>query len=141
MSERYKELSDDIQEKFMEIYNQKAFPIKIGFSFVSDSKLKNVISVKKITDIYSFLLGREILVSINETLYDKMDEDLVEILFEQEIDKIEIKAQDGKISMARPDIVTFSPLIAKHGYEKVARANQVDTLSSQQQDDMDGGFK
>lgn len=143
MSDRYEELSDDIQDKFMEIYNQKAFPIKLGFSFVSDTKQKSVITVKKLTDIYSFLLGKEILVTVNETLYDKLgnDEDLVEILFEQEIDKIEVKAENGKITMAKPDVVTFSGLIAKHGTEKVMRANQVDVLSSEQQDDMDGGFK
>lgn len=56
MSERFDELSEDIEDKFMEIYKQKAFQFQLNFKFVNDSKLKKTIEIKKIPDLYNFLL-------------------------------------------------------------------------------------
>lgn len=141
MEERYEELSEDIKELFMEIFNSKSFALTIGFEFVYDPKLKQVIKIQKLSDIYSFLLKKEIIVFVNEDLYDKMDEESLKILFEQEIDRLGVNSKNGKIVMNKPDIVTFSPLITKYGAEKVMRANQVDVLSSEQEDDMVSNFK
>lgn len=141
MEERYDELSEDIKELFMEIFNSKTFALTIGFEFVSDTKLKQVIKIQKLSDIYSFLLKKEVIVFVNEDLYDKMDEESLRILFEQEIDKLGVNSKNGKIVMNKPDIVTFSPLITKYGADKVMRANQVDVLSSEQEDDMVSNFK
>tara|TARA_R110000772_G_scaffold2410_2_gene8422 strand:+ start:44468 stop:44896 length:429 start_codon:yes stop_codon:yes gene_type:complete len=141
MSDRYEELSEDIQSIFMSIYNNKSFPMTVGFKFVNDSKLKQVIKIQKFSDINSFLVEKDILVLINDSLYDKLssDEEMVSILFEQEIDKIGFNPK-GSIVMNRPDIVTFSPLIAKYGADKILQANQVDVLSSEQQEDMETNF-
>ena len=87
------------------------------------------------------MASKNVTLSVNEDLYDKLDEDLLIILFEQEIDKITIDSNSGKIVMAKPDLVTFSPLINKYGHEKVLQANQVDVLSSEQEDDMASNFK
>ena len=75
------------------------------------------------------------MISINEELMSKFDEESVSILFEQEIDKISINMESGKIKMIKPDLTTFSSLINKYGVEKVARANQVEELYHQQQKD------
>jgi hypothetical protein len=56
-------------------------------------------------------------------------------LIEQEIDKISIETESGKIKMIRPDLTTFSSLITKYGVEKVARANKVEELYQQQKAD------
>lgn len=141
MEERYEELSEDIRELFNSIYDSKAFALKIGFEFIYDPKMKQLIKVQKLADIYQFLLKKDVIVLINEDLYDKMDEESVKILFEQEIDKIGVNSTNGKIVMNKPDIVTFSPLIAKYGADKVMRANQVDVLSAEQEDDMVSNFK
>lgn len=140
MSERFDELSEDIEDKFMEIYKQKAFQFQLNFKFVNDSKLKKTIEIKKIPDLYNFLLEKEILVLINEETFDKLDKESQEILIEQEIDKISINIETGKITLNKPDLVTFSPLISKHGIDKVARANQVEDLTSDQQEDLNDNF-
>lgn len=141
MNERYKELGEDIKDLFMNVFDSKSFALPIGFRFVYDTKLKQVVQIKKFPPVYNFLLNKEVLVLVNEDLFDKMDEDLQRILFEQEIDKIGFNPKNGNIVMQKPDIITFSPLIKKHGAEKVLRANQVDALSSDQEDDMVSNFK
>ena len=63
------------------------------------------------------------------------DEESITILFEQEIDKIEINLDSGKIKLLKTDLNTFSSLVNKYGVEKVARANKVEELYQQQKID------
>ena len=75
------------------------------------------------------------LVSINEDLISVFDEESIEILIEQELDKISINMDSGKVKLIKPDLTTFSSLINKYGIEKIAKANKVEELYSQQQKD------
>lgn len=133
--DRFYELSEDTTAEFFNIFNKKAFPVSLKFLFLGDSKQKNVIKITKIPDDYSFALGKELKITINEDLMNAYDDESVEILFEQEIDKININIESGKIKLVRPDLSTFSSLVNKFGIEKVARANKVEELYQEQQND------
>ena len=63
------------------------------------------------------------------------DEESSTILFEQEIDKININIDSGKVKLVKTDLNTFSSLVNKYGVEKVARANKVEELYQEQQKD------
>lgn len=140
MTDRFVEISDEVKEHFNDVYLKKSFPFKIGFKFICDTKLKQMIKVQKLSDMYQFLIEKEILVLVNEDLYDRMDEESQNILFEQELDKIAINSESGKITMNKPDLVTFSPIMQKYGHEAVMRANQVETLASEQSEDLESQF-
>lgn len=133
--DRFYELSEDTISDFYNIFNKKAFPVSPKFQFIGDCKQKSVISITKITDKYAFLLQKELLISINEDLMNAYDDESVDILFEQEIDKVSINIDSGKIKLVKPDLSTFSALVNKFGIEKVARANKVEELYQEQQRD------
>ena len=133
--DRFYELSEDTTEEFFNVFNKKAFPVSLKFLFIGDSKQKNIIKITKVPDDYSFALGKELKVTINEELMNAYDDESVEILFEQEIDKININIESGKIKLVRPDLSTFSSLVNKFGIEKVARANKVEELYQEQRND------
>jgi hypothetical protein len=133
--ERFYELSEDTEKIFNNVFNKKAFPLGIKLQFICDTKQKNLIKISKIPDDYSFVLNKELKVTINENLIDVYDEESVEILFEQEIDKIQINMESGKIKMIKTDLNTFSSLVNKYGVEKIARANKVEELYRDQQKD------
>lgn len=138
--DRFYELSEDTIDDFMNIFNKKSFPISLKFQFIGDSKQKQLIKVSKIADDYSFILQKELKVSINEELMDVFDEESITILFEQEIDKVNINLESGKIKLVRTDLNTFSSLVNKYGVEKVARANGTQELYAEQKKDMDEDF-
>ena len=133
--DRFYELSEDTIDDFMNIFNKKSFPISLKFQFIGDSKQKQLIKVSKIADDYSFILQKELKVSINEELMDVFDEESITILFEQEIDKVNINLESGKIKLVRTDLNTFSSLVNKYGVEKVARANGTQELYAEQKKD------
>lgn len=129
---KFYEVSEDTQLLFKNVFNKKSFPVSVKFQFVGSESQKSLIKISKISDQFSFLLDKDLLICFNEDLISVFDDVSVTILIEQEIDKISIDTQSGKIKMIKPDLTTFSSLISKYGVDKVSRANQVVELYNQQ---------
>ena len=133
--DNFYEVSEDTIKTFFEIFNKKSFPVSIKFQFIGNEKQKELIKVSKIADHFTFILKTEILVSINDDLMSVFDDESITILMEQEIDKININIESGKIKLVKTDLNTFSSIVNKYGVEKVARANKVEELYQEQKKD------
>ena len=123
-------MSEDTQNKFLEIVRKKVLN-DVSFQFIGSDSQKIVCKVSKLSDQYEYLLKNHILVSINEVLMSKFDDESINILFEQEIDKISFNVETGKVKLVKPDISTFSSLIKKWGIEKISRANQLADITAE----------
>ena len=134
-TEAFYDLDETTEELFMEVFNKKSFPVNVSFQFIGSSKQKQLIKVSKVADDFAFVLKKDLKVTINEDLLDVFDEESITILIEQEIDKININMESGKIKLVGTDLNTFSSIENKYGVEKVARANKVEELYSEQQKD------
>ena len=133
--DKFYEVSEDAIARFYEVFNKKSFPVSIKFQFVGCEKQKELIKVSKVPDHFAFVLQKEILVSINDDLVSVFDDESITILMEQEIDKININIETGKIKFVKTDLNTFSSIVNKYGVEKVARANKVEELYQEQKKD------
>jgi hypothetical protein len=129
---KFYEVSSDTIDTFNKVFSKKTFPMSVNFQFIGCESQKSLIKISKLPDQYSFLLNKELIVQINEDLLSVFDDESITILIEQEIDKISIDSQSGKIKMIKPDLTTFSSLISKYGVDKVAKANQIEELYNQQ---------
>jgi len=136
---KYYELCQETENIFMKCFNKKAIPFKLGLQFVGCDQ-KMLIKISKLPDQYSFLLNNDLLISINDKLMSVFDDESIQILMEQEIDKISINMDNGKIKMVKPDLTTFSSLINKYGIDKITKANQVQELYSEQKQDAEEDF-
>ena len=139
MAKFYK-VSEETINTFKKIFSKKSFPFNVGFEFLGCESQKNLIKISKLPDQFAFILEKELLLQVNEDLMNVFDEESIQILIEQEIDKISVNMDTGKIKMVKPDLTTFSSLINKYGIEKIARANKVEELYSQQKEDNQEDF-
>jgi hypothetical protein len=137
---KFYSLSDETIGTFKSIFNKKSFPFNVGFQFVGSESQKNLIKISKMPDQFAFILEKELLISINDDLMSVFEEESIQILMEQEIDKISVNMDTGKIKMIKPDLTTFSGLINKYGIEKVAKANKVEELYAEQKQDAEEDF-
>ena len=137
---KFYQVSEETITTFKTIFNKKSFPFNVGFEFVGSESQKNLIKISKMPDQFAFILEKELLVTINDDLMSVFDEESIQILMEQEIDKISVNMDTGKIKMIKPDLTTFSGLINKYGIEKVAKANKVEELYSEQKQDAEEDF-
>lgn len=136
---KFYDLCDETVESFMKVYKKKSIPFNLGLQFVGCDQ-KMLIKISKLPDQYAFLLRNDLLVSINDKLMSVFDDESIQILMEQEIDKISINMDNGKIKMVKPDLTTFSSLINKYGIEKITKANQVQELYAEQKQDAEEDF-
>jgi hypothetical protein len=127
---KFYDVSEETQNKFLEIVRKKVLN-DVSFQFIGNDSQKIVCKVSKLSDQYEYLLKNHILVSINEVLMSKFDDESIDILFEQEIDKISFNIETGKVKLIKPDISTFSSLIKKWGIEKISRANQLSDITAE----------
>jgi pyruvate/2-oxoglutarate/acetoin dehydrogenase E1 component len=127
-TEQFYELDEDIIELFREIEKEFCFPLNIKFVFQSNNKLKKVIEIKKLADNVAVLLNAELIVTVNEDYYNKMDDEIRRILFEQEMNKIEMNFEKGTIKLSQPAFKSSIGIIKKFSYEKVERANEAERL-------------
>ena len=132
---KFYEVSEDTIDTFNKVFNKKSFPIAIKFQFVGSESQKTMIKISKLPDQYVFIMEKELIVIINEDLMSVFDDESITILIEQEIDKVSIDIQSGKIKMIKPNLSTFSSLITKYGVEKVTKANGVEELYQEQKSD------
>lgn len=132
----FHELADYVQDFFNEMKQKLNLPVDIKYAFQAYDKQKALISIKKIPDNYSVLIGADLLVTFNEDFFDAFDDESKKILIDQELAKIEFNMDKGTLKIVKPDLVTSSSIIKKYSLEKVERANQVKDLYKDQQLDV-----
>ena len=127
---KFYDISDETANIFTEIVRKKVLN-DVSFQFVGNDSQKIIIKISKLAEQYEYMLRKHILVSINEKLMTDFDDEAINILFEQEIDKITFNMETGKVKLRKTDINTFASLIKKYGIEKVSRANQLAEITSE----------
>jgi len=133
--ESYESLSDEIIAYFKKVEKQFAMPMDVKFIFVANSKQKRLIKISKITDVYSYLLGADLMVTFNEDYFNDFDEQTRQILTEQEIDTIEFDLEKGTIRIKQPEINTSSGIIEKFTLKLVENANRLQNEYEKQKKD------
>ena len=135
----FTELSDYIEEFFIERLNNFNIPIDLKFYFQANKKQKTLINLTKIPDQYSVILNKDILVQVNEDYFDSFnsEQDINTILIDQSIDLIEYNLEKGTFKVNTPKFRASESIVDKYSYEKVARAIEVERLYEKQKNDKD----
>lgn len=130
-TEQYYELDQDIIEYFETLEREFALALDINYLYLTNTKQKQLITVKKVPDNYAVLLKSELIVTVNEEYFNVMDDDIRKVLFEQEIDKIIPNLEKGTIKIVQPSLKTSAGIVKKHTYINVERANETQRLLSE----------
>ena len=127
-TEQFYELDEDIIDFFKEVEKDFAFAISVKYTYQANNKQKKLIEIKKLPDNIAVILKSKLLVSVNEDYFNKLDEEIDKILFEQELDKIQMNLEKGTIKVKQPGLKTSVNLVKKFTYEKVERAFETQRL-------------
>ena len=127
-TDQYYELDKEIIDFFKEIEREFAFAMNIKYIFQANCKQKSLIKINKLSDNYAILLNADVLVTVNDMYFNKFDEEIRTILFEQEVDKIQVNLDKGTFKLVQPSLKTSIGIIKRHTYESVERANETERL-------------
>ncbi len=125
MEETYYEVSDEFANIFESIWKTTYLPVDLKYRLVGNAKLKNGVKIIKLNDLQCYLTQQELIIEVNEIELNKLDEKAMMIILNQEVCKITVDMNNGKIKLIKPDVVTFSGVIKKYGLDDVMRANEL----------------
>ena len=133
--------SQDIVDFFNERLDDFAFPTTPKFYFQANTNQKNtLVKISKIADQFQEEMNAEILVQVNPDYFDAFSsnndlDNLNDILFDQEIDKINVDGKSGKVSVKSRSIKASKGIIDKFNYDDVSRAEEIESLYEKQKKD------
>ena len=136
--EKFYLLSDETVSRLKELISKYvSSPIRLEYKFVGDNKLKKLIKIGKVSDVYTFLYKDQVIVYLNESLWDAMcdDSDVIELLVREEFNSLIINTESGKIKIDKPSFVSSNPIIERFGVEEVKRAKDMEKLCFEQAED------
>lgn len=140
-NEQYYEPSEELQNYIKDIWVKLDLEESIKYKIIGDNKQKTLITAKKLSALYQYLSDCEILISVNEEVFEGLDEDEIrKILIEQELSRISVNLESGKIKIEKVDLQTTSFVVKRYDAEKVVRANIVlNELNNQTEDAEENG--
>lgn len=136
--EKFSEVGVKAEEVVNTVIGRMAMPFNVKFQFIANNKQKGLIKIAKVGDVYQYLTHIDVLVIINDIYADVLDDEALEILVTQELDRLQFDANSGKIKIGKPELSTSVGVIKKYGIEAVARANKLVDTIDEQKDDMEG---
>ncbi len=134
-AERYYDLGDDTLEKINSLISKFVnSPVRLDYAFIGDNKLKKLIKVSKVKDDFKHLMKKQILITLNESLYDLLshEEEVIELLFREEFNTLVINTDSGKVKIEKPSFNSSDSIIEKYSFEAVKRAKDIEKLTLQQ---------
>jgi len=133
--------TQEIVDFFNDRFDDFAFSMTPKIYLQANLKMKKaLIKISKIPDQYQEEMKADILVQINTDYFDDFIsnndvDNLNQILFDQEIDKINIDGKSGKITIKSRALNASKGIIDKYSFDDVARAEEIVTLYDQQKKD------
>lgn len=137
MENKFYDLDGDTINLIQSMIEKLALPFSIKFKFLGNSKLKKVVKLQKINDIYSYLTGYDLIIMINEDISNVLDETTFEILLYQELDRIQTNIETGAIKIIAYPLQTTPGVLKKYGIDEVANANNLGDLAHEQLKDQE----
>lgn len=134
-NEKFYELSEESISLIEQTIEKIALPFAIKFKFLGNAKLKKVIKLQKVSDIYAHLTGYDLIVFMNEDLAIRLDDKTVEILLYQELDRIIINMEKGTFKIGSYPLQTTPGVLKKYGIDEVTNANNLGDLALEQVND------
>jgi len=131
----FQDVFPDTQELFDGFIGKIESLNEVSIKILGNNKLKEPYKVVKATDLTRYLSTYDIVIIVNESVFELLDEENKQMIIEESVARIYYDMEKGKVSIINPDMSTFSLLVVKFGIDKYIRLQQMVREIFQQQAD------
>ena len=128
----YTDVSLDTQKIFNQLIDDASLERVVNIKFLGCLELKQIGKVVKANDLLKFMTDNDVIILINEVIFDKLEQDQKELVAQELIAYIGFDFEKGKLVITQPDVNTFSLLLKKVGSEKYLRIQEIIRLAFEQ---------
>jgi alpha-D-ribose 1-methylphosphonate 5-triphosphate synthase subunit PhnI len=129
---KFEEVFPDTQNLFNRIIDTADLQRFVNIKILSNVKLKEVGKVVKANDLVRHMTNEDLIIIINEKIFEQLDEAQQIMQAEELIASIHYDNENDKLVITKPDIVTYSGLVSKYSWEDYIRLREsIKSLFSQ----------
>jgi len=126
MGKQLTKITSDVQEVFDSVLVTTNLDNFITFDILSDNTLKKEgYKVQKSNDVLKFYSDADVIILVNENVFDKLDAEAKELLFVEALAGVSYDSEKDKLTVAQPDFTSHSGVIAKYGFDAVYRMKEL----------------
>lgn len=128
----YTDVSTETEKIFNRFIDQADLERVVNIKFLGCPELKQIGKVVKANDLLKFMTDNDVIILINEIIFDKLEQDQKELVAQELIAYIGFDFEKGKLVITQPDVNTFSLILQKVGSEKYLKIQEIIRLSFEQ---------
>lgn len=133
---KYFDLMEDLEGYFTRAFSNAGLERVINLRVVGCQNQKNVYEPpKKVSGVYNFLTKEDVVITVNEQVFEMLEENHRVMVAEEAIAHISFDFEKDKLSIVKPDFTAFSLMVGKYTFDEVKRLKDIlRELSSQKED-------
>jgi len=121
---KYEEPFEDTQMLFDQFISQLDNLREVNIKIIVQNNLKEIGKVNKASDLNKHMHSYDVVILLNESVFEALEDEQRLMVVEELIAQIYFDDEKEKVSIIKPDVITFSLLLTKYGTEKYLRLRE-----------------
>lgn len=114
---KYEAPYDDTLDLYKALIEKAGLSNYINITVLADNKQKKIFTVKKCSELEKFKTNDDVNIIINQNLLDQLQPEQIQIVMEESLAGIHYNTEKDKLEITNPDVITYSGVLAKYGFE------------------------
>ena len=114
---KYEEPFEDTQDLYNKLIIAADLSNYVKITILTNNRAKEIFKVNKANELLKYRTGDDIIIVINEKIFEELTPEQKKIVAEESLASISFDAENDKIIISKPDVVTFSGVLGKYTFE------------------------
>lgn len=114
---KYEEPFEETIDLYNQLIEQAGLSNFVNITILTNNKAKEIFKVNKANELLKYRTGDDIIIVLNERIFDQLTEEQRVIVAEESLASIHFDSEKDKIIISKPDVVTFSGILAKYSFD------------------------
>lgn len=111
---KFEEVYQETLDEFNSHITQSNIPGFINIKILSNNNIKDFGTVTKSSDIVKFMTDYDVIIQINEPIFDKLQNEQKEYVVKDLLARIVYEMDKDKLTIIQPDVTTFSGVLRQY---------------------------
>jgi hypothetical protein len=116
---KFEEPFEETQTLFSEVISDAGLEQFINVVLLVNNKAKEIFKINKANELLKFRTGDDVIIVLNEKIFEQLPEDQQRIVVEEAIAYISYDSEADKVVITTPDFVAHSGILRKHTFATI----------------------
>jgi hypothetical protein len=116
---KYEEPFEDTLELFNEVIDEADLGRVMTITVLTNNRAKDIVKVSKANELLKFRTGDDVIIVLNEKIFEQLPEEQRRIVVEEAIAYISYDFEKDKVVISQPDFMAHSGILRKHTYARI----------------------